>query len=130
MKIVLHPTKETILVSITSEVILCNHHIKQIAQNIDDILFGAKKKIFWNYILLNFKGGHLTLTPKESILSLVHNKVILLKRVIKKMICKHTQKHFQVLRLTSTASAVSGVSGFSDDFQVISKVEWWSYHGN
>ena len=40
--------------------------------------------------------GHLSLTPKESILSLVHNKV---------------------LRLTSTASAVSGVSGFSDDFQ-------------
>ena len=40
--------------------------------------------------------GHLSLTPKASILSLVHNKV---------------------LRLTSTASAVSGVSGFSDDFQ-------------
>lgn len=40
--------------------------------------------------------GHLALTPKESILSLVHNKV---------------------LRLTSTASAVSAVSGFSDDFQ-------------
>ena len=36
------------------------------------------------------------MTTKESILSLVHNKV---------------------LRLTSTASAVSGVSGFSDDFQ-------------
>jgi len=44
----------------------------------------------------NIKGAHLSLTPKESILSLVHNRV---------------------LRLTSTASAVSGVSGFSDDFQ-------------
>ena len=42
-------------------------------------------------------GQHLTLTPKSSILSLMHSKV---------------------LRLTSTASAVSGVSGFSDDFQL------------
>ena len=41
-------------------------------------------------------GHHLALTPKPSILALMHNKV---------------------LRLTSTASAVSGVSGFSDDFQ-------------
>ena len=44
----------------------------------------------------NIKGTHLPLTPKSSILSLVHNRV---------------------LRLTSTASALSGVSGFSDDFQ-------------
>ena len=39
---------------------------------------------------------HLSLSPKPSLISMMHSKV---------------------LRLTSTASAVSGVSGFSDDFQ-------------
>ena len=41
-------------------------------------------------------GHHLSLSPKPSLISMMHSKV---------------------LRLTSTASAVSGVSGFSDDFQ-------------
>ena len=82
MKIVLHPTKETILDSITSEVKLVNYNIQKICSEDDIIriipfnyLSFTAANVKYEYVL----GGHLTLTPKESILSLVHNKVNFLR---------------------------------------------------
>ena len=49
-----------------------------------------------NKVVVGGHNHHLSLSPKPSLISMMHSKV---------------------LRLTSTASAVSGVSGFSDDFQ-------------